>query len=295
MSKYGLEQIALSAYKMMFRQAPDFCKQEQTFYGWLVFLASPKGKVVVKFSREVGRLAKEIEGLERLRKALPCKVPQVFFFGREEGHEYLMLEWVEGIPGHQLPDTPAATKAFSHSFIEVMLNLHEYTSASGFEVAQQHYESDFAPAYDHWMEPVYRYVMSEVSPFSLSLKSALHDIWQHRHVTLSGISSTPSLTHDDCHIGNVMFDATTFQVSAILDPCDVGYKHRELDIFHLDDVRPELELSTLYRQAVELPDGFELRRAFFSLWDDAKHSRNMGWYDEAWLQKKVDVFRAIEL
>ena len=115
-------------------------------------------------------------------------------------------------------------------------------------------------------------------------------LWEQKDQVLSPINSRSSLVHDDCHIGNVLFDPKTFKVAAILDPCDTGYKHREFDLFHLDDVRPDLKLVERYQEKVPSAEGFECRRWFLSLWDDAKHSRNMGWYDEQWLLAKVNQY-----
>ncbi|GHA40372.1 hypothetical protein GCM10007086_12370 [Photobacterium aphoticum] len=289
-NKQQLKQIAEFAYKTMFRQAPDLSEIEETFYGWVVFLSSKQGRVVVKFSREIGRLAKELEGLERLRREVSCTVPNVLFFGREEGYNYLMMEWVDGVPAHHLPNDPKAIAAFRESYLQLLFTLHEQHADQGFEIGQDKFAQDLPSAFESWMGPVYRYVMSTGSPFSPQLKQAYRRAWEMKNDILSTASAESSLIHDDCHIGNVLFDPKTYQVSAILDPCDVGYKHREMDLFHLYDVRPELQLAECYQSHCRLADGFELRRWYFSLWDDAKHSRNMGWYDEAWLQKKFDHF-----
>ena len=61
----------------------------------------------------------------------------------------------------------------------------------------------------------------------------------------------------------------------------------------LTDKETDLKLVERYQEKVPLAEGFELRRWFLSLWDDAKHSRNMGWYDEAWLTSKVNQFNEI--
>ncbi|KLV04152.1 phosphotransferase [Photobacterium aquae] len=286
MHKERLKQIAEFAYKTIFRQAATLSKIEQTFYGWVVFLGSGKSRVVVKFSREVGRLVLELDGLQRLRKSVSCKVPEVLFFGREDGHDYLMLEWVDGMPAHKLPATPMAISAFRDSYVDVLLEMHEH-SAEGYEIPKQGFTDSFDSAFEHWMSPVYRYVMSEYSPFTPHLREIYGQLWESRADILSELKGAPSLIHDDCHIGNVLFDPKTFKVSAVLDPCDVGFRHREMDLFHLYDVRPELGLVEHYCKHVTLDDGFELRRWFFSLWDDAKHSRNMGWFDAQWLEGKV--------
>ncbi|MGF1687947.1 phosphotransferase [Photobacterium japonica] len=290
MNKQQLKNIAEFAYKTMFRQAPDLSDIQETFYGWVVFLGSNKGRVVVKFSREIGRLAKEVEGLERLRRVLPCPVPKVLFFGREEGYNYLMMDWLDGVSAHNLPQDQQAITAFRESYLDLLLALHDQKAAPGFEIGREKYARDLPRAFESWMGPVFRYVMSSGSAFSQPLKDAYSQAWEMKDNILSTASPESSLVHDDCHVGNVLFDPKTYQVSAILDPCDVGYKHREMDLFHLFDVRSDLQLAECYQAHHRLDDGFEMRRWFFSVWDDAKHSRNMGWYDEAWLQNKFDHF-----
>ena len=290
MNRLQLKRIAEFSYKTMFRQAPQVSEIQETFYGWVVFLASDNAKVVVKFSREIGRLAKEIKGLERLQQALPCPVPQVLYFGREEGYDFIMLEWLEGISAHQIPNDPIAIKRFSDGYLELLHTLHEMHNPQGFELDNGQFEANLPQAFAHWMGTVYRYIVSEVSPFTPAQKRAYESLWAMKDAILSTASSESSLIHDDCHVGNILVDPKSFEVTAILDPCDVGFKHREMDIFHLFDVRPELQLAERYQQEVALQPGFDIRRWYLSLWDDAKHSRNMGWYDEAWIQNKLVQF-----
>lgn len=293
MNRLQLKRIAEFSYKTMFRKAPQVSEIHETFYGWVVFLASDNAKVVVKFSREIGRLAKEVKGLDRLRQALPCPVPEVLFFGREEGYDFIMLEWLQGISAHQIPNEEHAIKRFSESYLELLHTLHSISDPRGFELESERFDTSLSQAFTFWMEPVYRFVVSEGSPFTAVQKQAYRSLWERKEHILSGALPESSLTHDDCHVGNILVDPKSFEVTAILDPCDVGFKHREMDIFHLFDVRPEIQLAERYQQDVPLQPGFELRRWYFSLWDDAKHSRNMGWYDEAWTQNKLSQFDKI--
>lgn len=293
MNKPQLKHIAEIAYKTMYGQRPELCNIQESFYGWVVFVASSRGKAVVKFSREIGRLAKEIEGLSRLQKVLSCPVPDVLFFGREQGYEYLMLEWLDGVPAYNLPKDPQATEYFREHYTDLLIELHQQGSERGFEIAEDRFESCLIKAFEYWMEPVLRYVVSDCSPFSSELKAFYSDLWHQKAEVLAPINDCSSLIHDDCHIGNVLFDPSTFKVAAILDPCDVGYKHREFDLFHLQDVRPDMKLLDRYQDKFPLAEGFEFRRGFLSLWDDAKHSRNIGWYDEQWLQAKIKQYNAI--
>jgi len=290
MNKPQLKQIAEIAYMTMYGQRPELCNIQETFYGWVVFVASPKGKVVVKFSREFGRLAREIQGLSRLAQFVDCPVPEVLFFGREQGYDYLMLEWLDGISAHKLPNDPNALESFREHYSDLLLALHEHNTELGFELGENQYEPCLIKAFESWMTPVLRYVLSDCSPFSSELKESYSFLWDIKEQVLSPINTHSSFVHDDCHIGNVLFNPQTFKVAAILDPCDAGFKHREFDLFHLYDVRPDLKLVERYQEKMPLAEGFAFRRWFLSLWDDAKHSRNMGWYDEQWLLTKVNQF-----
>ncbi|UTV30218.1 phosphotransferase [Photobacterium atrarenae] len=285
-----LKQVALSAYQCLFGCQPELCHVQESFYGSVVFLASPKGKVVVKFSKEVGRLAKEVRALSRLTDVMGCRIPAVLFFGRESGHDYLVFEWLDGVPAHTLPDDPKLVEVFREHYTDLLLELHEHGEQQGFELAENQYDPCLIRAFETWMLPVYRYVLSDGSPYSARLKAQFSRIWARRTEVLAPINTQSSLTHNDCHVGNVLFQPDTGRVAVLLDPLDCGYKHREFDVSQLDDVRPDLKLIERYHQKMKPADGFACRRWFLSVWQDAKHSQNIGWYDEAWLRHKVELF-----
>lgn len=290
MNKPQLKRIAESAYQAMFSQKPDVSNIQETFYGWVVFLISPKGKVVVKFSREFGRIEKEVTALGLLKKKVTCPVPEVYFFGRSEGYDYMLMEWLEGISAYELPNNPKAIETFREDYTNILIALHEHTDSRGFEATPEKFEPSLIDAFDQWMYPVLRYVLSSASPFSCELKDAYRFLWEKKTEILTPINNQSSFVHDDCHIANVLFDPKTYKISGLLDPCDVGFKHKEFDIFHLFDVREDLKLVARYHEKSPLIEGFEIRRYFLGLWDDAKHSRNIGWYDESWINSKLDRF-----
>ena len=293
MNKRQLKTIAENAFFSMFRRKADVCDIQETFYGWVVFLASGKSKIVVKFSREVGRIGKEVASLEQLRKIVSCPVPEIYLFGREAGYDYIVLDWLDGVSAHQLPEDSKAVMTFREDYTDILLALHEHQHPQGFELSNGQFSQHLGSAFDDWMGSVYHYLMSAGSPFSLRLKEKFADLWDNRSKILAPIAhESSSFVHDDCHIANVLFDPTTFKVAGLLDPCDSGFKHRELDVIHLFDVRSDLHIAERYLEKSHLDDGFEERRHFFSLWDDAKHSRNMGWYNEQWLTNKFSLYES---
>ncbi|MDO6706709.1 phosphotransferase [Photobacterium sp. 1_MG-2023] len=293
MQEQKLNQIAVKAFRSLFSRCPDFCNLQSTFYGWVAFLSSEKQRVVIKFCRQPGRLCKEIQALKRLKLLIDCKVPEVIFFGQEEGQEYIVMDWVEGVPAYELPQKKQAIDIFSEHLTDLLIEMHDQPQDHGFELMANQYDAHFIPAFETWMSPVLRYLTSQNSPFSTELKKQYERLWESRVEVLSPMNDVPSFVHDDCHLGNVLFDPETYRVTAILDPADAGVKHREFDLFHLNDVRPELDLMSRYVAKSPLAEGYEARRWYFSLWDDAKHASNIGWYDEQHLLHKMKAYQRL--
>ena len=100
----------------------------------------------------------------------------------------------------------------------------------------------------------------------------------------------PVFIHDDCHAGNFLADPSTGRLLGVIDPGQARFSHRELDLFHLSDAAPQLELRELALARQGLAPGAELRRLFFSLWDDVKHAQASGWRDDRWMTGKVTAF-----
>ncbi|MCG2838437.1 phosphotransferase [Photobacterium sp. WH77] len=293
MQEPQLNRIAVNAFRALFSSCPDFCNLQSTFYGWVAFLATEKRRVVIKFCRQAGRLSQEINSLNRLRSMVDCKVPEILFFGCEDGNEFIVMEWVEGVPANELPNEGHALKVFSEHFTDILINMHNQPHDEGFEIAENKYDSQIIPAFEIWMDPVFQYVSDRESPFSTELKNHFEKLWDDRQHVLEPMNEKPSFVHDDCHLANVLFDAKTFKVAAILDPADAGIKHREFDVFHLNDIRPELDLIARYVAKYPLAEGYEMRRWYLSLWDDAKHASNIGWYDEQSFMYKLQEYHGL--
>ncbi|MBM5572241.1 phosphotransferase [Deefgea chitinilytica] len=122
--------------------------------------------------------------------------------------------------------------------------------------------------------------------FPPELRAAYAKLWDERERFLAPITGPSSLCHDDPHACNFLYDVVTGLPTAAIDPCDVAYRHREQDIFHLADAYPQWRLLETYIEQCSLAAGYAARRWFFSLWDDVKHSVNVGWYDAPWFAAK---------
>ncbi|MCB5195478.1 phosphotransferase [Deefgea salmonis] len=260
-----------------------------SFYGHVVFLQAEQGEFVVKFSRQAGRLASEIVALNRLRPHSLLPMPEVLvhreILGEHGKLDALLMPRLLGIPAWELPNPLPNPTPTAQRIVEQMLAWHAVSDARGFEHANGEFTLAFLPAFESWTRPLLAGLNAENSPFSTQLRSAFAKLWAERERVLAPITGPSSLCHDDPHACNFLYDASGLPIAAI-DPCDVAFRHREQDIFHLADAFPDWRLLESYIEQQPLADGFAARRWFFSLWDDVKHSQNVAWYDATWFANK---------
>lgn len=267
------------------------------FYGHAVIIKAPPHSCVVKFAFQDGRVAKEIAALQRLRPHSVLPMPEVLASGvRSIGGKdvgMLVLDYLPGKAPWDIQPDAARIVALSDSFVEAMLHLHQQSNPAGYELPDGGFTQSLIAAFSDWNRAAHAYSQAADSPFSPVLRVSLQALWELRHDVLGPIDrDASSLVHDDPHAGNFLFDPVTCLPLAMLDPCDVAFRHREQDLFHLADVRPEWGLFERYVSACTLHAGHEQRRWFFSIWDDVKHSLNRGWYDENWFTAKFDRLAA---
>ncbi|QLG89163.1 phosphotransferase [Chitinibacter bivalviorum] len=284
-------QTALACYQAHFGQTAQLVQEIAAFYGHAVILSGEAGDVVVKLGWQAGRAAREVIGLARLQPHSPAAMPQILLQSQIELNgkivDLLMLNRLPGVAPWHVAKPWAKPQLTAEQVVAVLLAWHAVSDARGFELPDGQFSADLIAAFEAWTLPLHDYVQSPASPFTPQQKAAYQRLWQERSRLLAPLAGMPSsLVHDDPHAGNFLFDEHTGELLAALDPCDVAFRHREQDIFHLADVAPELQLLETYLQHHAAPEGFAARRWFFSLWDDAKHSRNLAWYDEAWFNAK---------
>ena len=266
------------------------CGEVPSFYGHVVFITGEQGDYVVKFSRQAGRLASEVAALARLRPHSVLPMPEILFHGlvpSEQGQlDTLLMPKLSGVPAWELPDPLPNPAATAQKIVEQMLAWHAVSDARGFEHADGSFTNDFLSAFESWTQPLQQFIASNDSPFSAELRAAYAKLWDERERFLAPIAGPSSLCHDDPHACNFLYDVVTGLPTAAIDPCDVAFRHREQDIFHLADAYPQWRLLETYIEQCPLAAGYAARRWFFSLWDDVKHSVNVGWYDAPWFAAK---------
>ncbi|WP_197053918.1 phosphotransferase [Chitinibacter sp. ZOR0017] len=284
--------VAQAHYQQLYSSEAQVVHAVQGFYGCAVILAGAAGEVVLKFSWQPGRVAKELRGLARLMPHATVAMPTPLWHGvlavGERECEALLLNRLPGVAPWDVPGPWPQPERAAAAVVALLAAWHAQTDARGFEGPAGEFYPTLLPAFEAWTAPLAAYVADLHSPFTPAQRQALLALWAQRAAILAPLAGMPSsLVHDDPHAGNFLFSPSSGELLAALDPCDVAYRHREQDIFHLADVAPQLGLLEAYLAQYTPPAGFAARRWFFSLWDDVKHSQNLQWYDEAWFAVKL--------
>lgn len=170
-------------------------------------------------------LAKEANGLNKLRAHIQLKVPQVLQTGLVGKHQFLLLEWLDKVP---------PLKESYYRFGSAIAQLHrEHQPYFGFEennyIANLHQVNTL---FNNWPE---FYTNCRILPLIKNLADSgrltSKDIVQAEKfcVAVKNIfpEENPALLHGDLWSGNYI--STSEQEFAIFDPA-VYYGHREMDM-----------------------------------------------------------------
>lgn len=237
---------------------------------------------IVKRFRRPGIAEPEAHALARLRRHTPAHiaVPSVI----ETAEDTLVLTYIDGEPaGGAATSHPDAV---AEQIIDLMTHWHAQT-ADAFEDLEGIEHPDFGSAYaadiarlSAWLATAERFDET-VRRGILDLAAAIPD-------ALAPISEEPAVfIHDDAHAGNFLVAGD--RLAGVIDPGRARFTHRELDVFHLADAAPTLDLLPRYVAREPLTPGWERRRLLFSIWDDVKHARDAHWRDDAWFARKLDA------
>ncbi|MBM5572240.1 MULTISPECIES: phosphotransferase [Deefgea] len=141
-----------------------------SFYGHVVFITSEQGEYVVKFSRQAGRLASEVNALNRLRPHSVLPMPEILFHGfvaSEQGElDTLLMPRLSGVPAWELPEFLPNPQQTAQMIVEQMLAWHAVSDARGFEHADGSFTNEFLPAFESWTRPLQQFIVANDSPFS---------------------------------------------------------------------------------------------------------------------------------
>ena len=244
----------MDIYQSMTKQIRQICEDNNLEYiscaavsggdiNMTYYVETTKGKYFLKLNAETdfpAMFEKEAEGLEALQKAALLKVPEVMAYGKSDGQQYLILQWLEKV---------SPSLGFWEHFAKGLAQLHAITNkqfgwSSSNYIGSLMQPNTFATS---WAE---FYTMQRIMPLVVKLhnKNAFSkaDVLSAEKLCsrLSEIfpEERPALLHGDLWNGNFMavkgymlhlkgmaYISDFEAVPSVFDPA-VYYGHREMDL-----------------------------------------------------------------
>lgn len=262
------------------------------FYADVFLVKVGKLKAVLKCYRLPGQAQLEADGLNFLRQySHGVIVPEVIAMHTPgDSGEALIMSYVDGIPASHALESPVSIDRFADDCTDLLLSWHSITRPAGFSDLDGREYGDFATSYRAFLANRVAWLQSSLAAQRLGLQLRERIIAlasQFDRLPLSA-DTLPTLIHDDCHAANFLVDPDSQRLCGVIDPCHARFAHRDLDLFHLPDVRPDFKLLQTYLAKAPQDEGLQTRLAFFSLFDDVKHAAATHWDDEEWLWRKLE-------
>ena len=262
------------------------------FYADVFLVKIGKLKAVLKCYRMPGQAQLEADGLNFLRQySHGVIVPEVIAMHTPgESGEALILTYVDGIPASHALESPVSIDRFADDCTDLLLSWHSITRPAGYSDLDGRDYSDFASSYRNFLANRVTWLQSSLAAqrLGLHLRERIISLAARFDHLPFGVEALPTLIHDDCHAANFLVNPDSHRLCGVIDPWHARFAHRDLDLFHLSDVRPDFKLLQTYLRKCPQDDGLSTRLAFFSLFDDIKHAAATHWDDEEWLWRKVE-------
>ncbi|QZA78198.1 phosphotransferase [Deefgea tanakiae] len=262
------------------------------FYADVFLVRVGKLRAVLKCYRMPGQAQLEADGLNFLRQySHGVVVPEVIAMHTPgDLGEALILTYVDGIPASHALESPVSIDRFADDCTDLLLNWHSITRPMGFSDLDGREYNDFASSYRTFLANRVTWLQSSLAAqrLGLQLRERIIALATRFDSLPFGAEALPTLIHDDCHAANFLVDPDSHRLCGVIDPCHARFSHRDLDLFHLSDVRPDFKLLQTYLAKAPQDEGLSTRLAFFSLFDDIKHAAATHWDDEEWLWRKIE-------
>ncbi len=238
-----------------------------------VTLARPPHRVVIKIQKFPGWGLREKQQLDLLRQQSPVHVPQIYYYQPETSAicEALVMEYLPVVPGKSLRDPAQPIRQrVARDITDTLLALHAVRHPGGYgNIDGPHYGSwwDF---YGQRVRAVHAYLQQPLpgdTPLdSTILRMADRSLAAGEHI-FAACRGNAVLVHGDFCLNNLLFDPATCRIVGLIDPLDLHWGERELDLVNLTKSRGErFQLLETYCLAIEQDEQFLLRYWFYQFW-----------------------------
>jgi aminoglycoside phosphotransferase (APT) family kinase protein len=238
-----------------------------------VALPRPPQRVVIKIQKFPGWGLREQQQLDILRQHSPVPVPQIYYYQPETATmcEALVMEYLPGIPGKSLRDpAPALRQRITRDITDTLLALHDVRHPEGYGSIDGPYYERWWDFYGQRVRAVYAYLQQPL-PGDTPLDSAILRMAERSlaagEAILGDRKGDAVLVHGDFCLNNLLFDPATCRIVGLIDPLDLHWGERELDLVNLTKSRGErFQLLETYCQSIHLDEQFPVRYWFYQFW-----------------------------
>ncbi|QLG88322.1 phosphotransferase [Chitinibacter bivalviorum] len=248
-------------------------------------------RAVLKCYRQPNQAQREADALGVLRRYVHgYALPEVIAVHQPgERGEALILTYIHGAPASHELESPIEIDRFADDFVDWLRTLHAISCEKGFQDETGAWHDTFAQAYLKDLANRVEWLQSPEASETVSaaLRTSLIDLAAvFERIPPSNVTSS-SMIHGDAHAANFLVDPDTHRLCGVIDPGMARFAHCELDLVHLDAVRPDLKLLNNYLKKSSFDAAVRLRLAYFGLFCDVRQIRQTGVCDEAILARKI--------
>lgn len=234
-------------------------------------------RLIVKAYRTDGMHEKEAFDLAALKEVCPLPVPTVYHV-HEKNEEIpvnmLIMEYMDGCDAFTNPALLFKSKKkrenFACELVDSMLAIHEVKSEKFGDIRNPQFESwmDF---YKPFAAGIYAKAEKLYGSGKLPgyVMRSMKNAWEQFDEIFSQTVKEAVLIHGDLNVMNVMVNAESFAITAIIDPLDMMYADREYDLFQLNNLTGKrYGLYKMYQSRYPLSRNCDVKCAFYALWNE---------------------------
>lgn len=278
---------------MFHKKCLSVSRINEGFYGYIFLIENTDNiKIIAKVYKSEGYINAEINQLDMVRKYALVKVPEIYSVSYKKDNGYfdvLFMEYIEGVNASRINITNDKERIkFSNQVIENLLSIHSVSNPLGFgNYIEENYYFSWEECYKSRITELYNSIHLK-KPMKFSHKSV--DLMEFLYENFDKVFCEPikenHLIHGDYNLWNLIINPENNELIAMIDPFDSCFADRELELFQLTNADGnKYSLLDNYKSYIKLSDNFEIKSAYYSFWDDIKHTVNTGYCENKRYQK----------
>ncbi len=247
-------------------------------------------RLVVKTGNHKQLLTEEKEMLDFLRERVSFKIPKTYFLYDNGEVAYLGMEFIDGIAGASnkikfLKNKKKLVNNIIDCFQE-MQDIHNdkfgfYNNAI-YDTWQDFYGEFFKSTFDFAKN---KYANGEIDKIVID---ALLLTELNFDEIFKNVSATPSLSHGDFWLNNMIIDSKNSSVAGVFDPHNVAWVEPEYEIFCFDVGQSTvLKLYKRYKKRNQVSKYCDLKIQIYALVNELDWFRSLGHISNQYLNMRA--------